>query len=189
MLLLLYVISIFLERKGCINIKAINKVIAYSTSSLWLAIIIVLSINYKIFEETIFWTISLTMALPIGIVLECLYSTIYWILVKIVERIAQYKYTSWIHLSHFLAIKKYDNYKKYHTEIKNKKIINEERFQQLLSENNIIRNLWISSVIGFVFILIYLNSSFSSTIYETRILIWLPISILFILLRNLRKIL
>lgn len=145
-----------------------------------------LSINFKILGETIFWTIAITMALPFGIVLECLYSIIYWVLGKIVERIAQYKYSSWIHCSHFIAVKKYDNYKKYHSEVKNKKYHNEERFQQLLSENNIIRNLWISSVIGIIFILIYLNFSFSNTIYETRILIWLPISILFMWLANIR---
>lgn len=156
--------------------KALNKIVAYSTSSIWLLLIVTLTINYKILNNSVFWTGSIAMCLPFGIIIECFYSIIYkytilWIINKIILKFcSKYKDSS-----------KYFFY--------NKELLYKDKiYQEFLSENNIIRNFWMSSLCGLVFIFFYkviLNNNIN-TLYETKIVYWLPIILILAVIANIR---
>lgn len=159
--------------------KAINKVLAYSSSSLWLTIIISLSINYHILNNSVFWTALVFTTLIMGIVLEVLYSFIYACISNFTRKIN-------FSIPHKIAYKRYGRYKKNYNYLENVNYLENARYQEILAENNVVRNLWMSSLIGYLIILILLLINKNNSINEVKILIWLPFIFLLLVLANVR---
>ncbi len=159
--------------------KSINKILAYSVSSLWLSIIITLSINYHILTNAIFWTISLTMCLPVGMVFEGWYSFIYRGISVLATRIN-------FNIPHKIACKRYLYYKENFNNFESVNYLSNSGYQQVLSENNVLRNLWLSSFFGLIFIIIFYSLNINNSVSETKILIWLPIIIPLVWFANIR---
>lgn len=160
--------------------KTVNKITAYSVSSLWFAIIIILSINYLWILQPIFWAVTLALCLPVGIVMESWHSLTYFLLKKIAKK------TKFLCIANiitcWLSVEYKQNYKKIGDDFSK----TSERYQQLLAENNIIRNMWMSSLMGILAGMLLYFLGFKNNIDATKILIWLPCSLPIMWIANIR---
>jgi hypothetical protein len=162
--------------------KAINKVVAYSSSSLILFLLICCAMDFKILGNGYVWTIALTLALPIGLCLEVLYSRFYFWLRLLLDKIPLTKKAIGLYTKKNLLTSEEE------AELRQSFFIlyNNESYQTMLSENNIIRNMWISALIGLIFSIFYYFFGSKISIDELRLFIWLPISILIAWAANFR---
>ena len=153
----------------------LNRALAYITSSMMLSLFVVCSIDFDYLKNGWFWAFVVPLSIPCGLVLETFYS---WAYVPM----KNHNLGSWFFFKKF----KDKNYKN-NSDFNSFRAYNESSFQVFLTENNIVRNMWMSCLLsGFMMIFIGIFYA-ENTILKSRIEIWLPILLLLSWISNQRS--
>ncbi|WP_144416183.1 hypothetical protein [Spiroplasma turonicum] len=159
--------------------KSLNILLAYSASSFWIVIVLVLTISPNYLSKEVFWIALFVLAAPTGMLLEPIYSLYYSFLVLLLKK------TKILNIMINLLFKKnkcyFENFK-----INTKDYMEDKKFQMFLSENNFLRNTWISTIVC-IFIIAFSYNTFFLNIDRFYLVYFVPTITILAIVGNIRK--